>query len=267
MEPVLGIFDQETLDDDESFDEAKVPSSGYEYLRRVHLQARHCPDVVVADLDTKSFSSRQTVHVNEKSGWSPAPQGFAPPIDWQSQQAAEFADVRQRFAQWKSQSVKVDSTSLTLPKKNDSLGWCCFCLGDQIAAKISCRKDGTKTHENMYQTPASTQKPSQEGTLPLLSVLQHINQATLLQVFEYHVTWLEEIGFSHHQGRWFYALLVCLEKPLLPETTYLLRTLARLCAALRASLDSALNDLVSPLNLIITIVSRYFGQSDLADPG
>ena len=24
-------------------------------------------------------------------------------------------------------------------------------------------------------------------------------QATLLQVLEYHVTWLEEIGFSHHQ--------------------------------------------------------------------
>lgn len=24
-------------------------------------------------------------------------------------------------------------------------------------------------------------------------------QATLLQVLEYHVAWLEEIGFSHHQ--------------------------------------------------------------------
>lgn len=38
------------------------------------------------------------------------------------------------------------------------------------------------------------------------------------------------------KGKWFYALLVCLEKPLLPETTSLLRTLARLCATLRASL-------------------------------
>lgn len=27
-------------------------------------------------------------------------------------------------------------------------------------------------------------------------------QATLLQVLEYHVTWLEEIGFSHHQVKW-----------------------------------------------------------------
>ena len=42
--------------------------------------------------------------------------------------------------------------------------------------------------------------------------------------------------FHFLQGRWFYALLVCLEKPLLPETTSLLRTLARLSATLRASL-------------------------------
>ena len=40
------------------------------------------------------------------------------------------------------------------------------------------------------------------------------------------------------QGRWLYALLVCLEKPLAPEACSLLRTLARNCANLRASLVS-----------------------------
>ena len=29
------------------------------------------------------------------SGWSPAPAGFAPSIDWQMQQTADFADIRQ----------------------------------------------------------------------------------------------------------------------------------------------------------------------------
>ena len=29
------------------------------------LEAMQCPDVVVANLDTNSFSSKQTVHVNE----------------------------------------------------------------------------------------------------------------------------------------------------------------------------------------------------------
>ena len=33
--------------------------------------------------------------VPQRSGWSPAPAGFAPSIDWQMQQAADFADVRQ----------------------------------------------------------------------------------------------------------------------------------------------------------------------------
>ena len=32
---------------------------------------------------------------SQRSGWSPAPAGFAPSIDWQVQQVADFADVRQ----------------------------------------------------------------------------------------------------------------------------------------------------------------------------
>lgn len=271
MEPVLGTFEDESFEGDEDFDESRLPSSGYEYLRRVHLEAMQCPDVVVANLDTNSFSSKQTVHVNERSGWSPAPAGFAPSIDWQMQQTADFADIRQRLVRHRSKWGKVNSSMVVLPKKNDPLGWCCFCLGDQVASRISCGKESNKSTQreeclsDSGSLPSTTQES--EGTPPLLSVLQHINQATLLQVLEYHVAWLEEVGFSHNQGRWFYALLVCLEKPLLPETTSLLRTLARLCATLRASLESPYHDMVSPLNLIITLVSRYFGQSDLADPG
>ena len=35
MEPVLAEFDHESFEDDENFGETKLPSSGYEYLRRV----------------------------------------------------------------------------------------------------------------------------------------------------------------------------------------------------------------------------------------
>ena len=31
----------------------------------------------------------------KRSGWSPAPAGFAPSFDWQMQQTADFADIRQ----------------------------------------------------------------------------------------------------------------------------------------------------------------------------
>ncbi|XP_022804116.1 gem-associated protein 2-like isoform X1 [Stylophora pistillata] len=268
MEPVLGTFEQDDWENDDRFDESKLPSSGYEYLRRVHFEAMQCPDVVVASLDTNSFQSKQTVHVNERSGWSPAPAGFAPSADWQTEQAADFADIRQKLAHHRSKPGKEYSTKLALPRKSDSMGWCQFCLGEQIAMKIFGRKDNKKTvNDEKALEGSNLQTTNQEGTPPLLSVLLQINQATLLQVLEYHVEWLEEIGFSHDQGKWFYALLVCLEKPLLPETTSLLRTLARLCATLRASLESPYHQLVTPLNLMITLVSRYFGQSDLADPG
>ena len=35
MEPVLGTFEHQGIVDDNEFDESKLPSSGYEYLRRV----------------------------------------------------------------------------------------------------------------------------------------------------------------------------------------------------------------------------------------
>lgn len=38
------------------------------------------------------------------------------------------------------------------------------------------------------------------------------------------------------QGRWLYALLACLEKPLLPEAHSSIRQLARRCAQLRSTL-------------------------------
>lgn len=39
--------------------------------------------------------------------------------------------------------------------------------------------------------------------------------------------------FKFTQGRWFYALLACLEKPLLPEAHSLIRQLARRCSEVR----------------------------------
>lgn len=38
------------------------------------------------------------------------------------------------------------------------------------------------------------------------------------------------------QGRWLYALLACLDKPLLPEAHSLIRQLARRCSAVRAQM-------------------------------
>ncbi|GFR60838.1 gem-associated protein, partial [Elysia marginata] len=85
------------------------------------------------------------------------------------------------------------------------------------------------------------------------------------KVLEYHVNWLEATGFSRKQGRWFYALLANLQKPLMPEDCSWLRRLARLCSNIRAALESPEDPQLNELNLIICLVARYFEQRDLAD--
>jgi survival of motor neuron protein-interacting protein 1 len=94
-----------------------------------------------------------------------------------------------------------------------------------------------------------------------------ISQATVKQVLKYHYDWMTVTGFTTEQGRWFYALLTCLEKPLEPEACSLLRDLARACSSVRATLESAEDPCLAPLNLLICLVARYFSQADLADPG
>ncbi|XP_067009427.1 gem-associated protein 2 isoform X2 [Anabrus simplex] len=88
------------------------------------------------------------------------------------------------------------------------------------------------------------------------------------QLLEYHVDWLKNRSeLSLQQGRWLFALLACLELPLVPETCSVLRTLARKCACIRAAVEeTADHPVVAPLNLLICLVARYFRQMDLADP-
>ena len=56
------------------------------------------------------------------------------------------------------------------------------------------------------------------------------------------------------QGRWFYALLSSLEKPLVPEASYLLRGLARNCANLRASLVSTEHHTIRIINNLFQLL-------------
>ncbi|XP_038193358.1 gem-associated protein 2 isoform X3 [Arvicola amphibius] len=75
----------------------------------------------------------------------------------------------------------------------------------------------------------------------------------------------ESPGIDYVQGRWLYALLACLEKPLLPEAHSLIRQLARRCSEVRLLVGSKDDERVPALNLLICLVSRYFDQRDLAD--
>uniref|UniRef100_T1IKF6 Gem-associated protein 2 n=1 Tax=Strigamia maritima TaxID=126957 RepID=T1IKF6_STRMM len=137
------------------------------------------------------------------------------------------------------------NTTIDLPNMDDDVGWCRLCFGN-------------------VTTTAEKETINEDGLLPLVSIVCHMSQPLIEQVLDYHLAWFETTGFTEAQGRWFFALLACLEKPLTPDACSSLRTLVRYCANLRAAIDND-DARLPPLNLLICLVTRYFDQFDLAD--
>lgn len=225
-------------DTGEEYDPDIPPTSGNEYLRRVQLEAYSCPDVVVANLDTSKFTSRQTVRFDDSSECAPPPDGFAPPLEWQRQQVANFSATRQLLARHKALMKKNKAKCpVRLPRADDKERW-----------------------RNVCYTSAPP------AIAPLLSIVAAMPQHTVDNVINYNTQWIQEKGFCHEMGVWLYALLACLEKPLHPEACSNIRALARACASARRSLASKTDERLLPLNLVICLIARYFSQQDLADP-
>lgn len=233
------------------------PRNPQEYLRQVQLEASMCPDVVVAQIDPKKITKKQTVNASV-SGCHAAPEGFSPSLSWQQRQVSNFSDVRQSINKnrnhWTSQTL---DDNVLMPKLTDEEGWRRFCLGQRVCL-------GT-AYSHTDEDPEPELDYSQVGFPPFLSIVSRLNQSTVLAVLEILISWFDERDFVPHLGRWLYALLACLEKPLIPEAHSLIRQLARRCAQLRSTLVSQDDEKLPALNLLICLVARYFEQSDLAD--
>jgi len=71
---------------------------------------------------------------------------------------------------------------------------------------------------------------------PLLSILLNLPATTVEDVLRMHVAWLKHYGWFHElQGKWIYALLACLEKPLPCAVIGDIRDLVRVCCKVRNS--------------------------------
>ncbi|XP_046583958.1 gem-associated protein 2-like [Haliotis rubra] len=265
-----------TVDDnDDNFDLNIPPTTGNEYLRRVRQEARECSQVVVAPIDGKAFSSKQTVKYKEPSSCIPAPRGLAPSPAWEKMQVADFAELRQKLLRFRAMlnSGELNVKKPTLPSSNDAESWCRLCF-DRLKIRSVLSSSQEEGMEAMVEgempagvykdQPAAPSQTSMQGTPPLLSIVLYMDQTTVIKVLEFHVNWLEATGFTTHQGRWFYALLASLQKPLLPEACSVIRDLARLCSNLRATLVSQEDPKLLELNLLICLVAKYFEQNDLA---
>nr|XP_006117772.1 gem-associated protein 2 [Pelodiscus sinensis] len=240
----------------EDFDPSLPPRTPQEYLKRVQIEAAQCPDVVVAQIDPKKLRKKQTVNI-ALTGCHPAPEGYSPTLKWQQQQVSHFSAVRQSLNKhrnhWKAQHL---DSNVTIPKSDDEEGWKLFCLGERLYSEAAIAVSGNENLGIDY---------IKIGFPPFLSIVSRMNQATVTSVLEYLINWFGEKEFTSELGRWLYALLACLEKPLLPEAHSLIRQLARRCSEVRVLEENKNEEKVSALNLLICLVSRYFDQRDLAD--
>uniref|UniRef100_A0A8C4NHH2 Gem (nuclear organelle) associated protein 2 n=1 Tax=Eptatretus burgeri TaxID=7764 RepID=A0A8C4NHH2_EPTBU len=196
----------------EPFDPLVPPQTPQEYLRRVQVEASHCPDVVVAEIDPKKLKSKTQAVVSSPCGCIPAPNGMAPDLQLQRKQIAAFSSLRQQLFVLHFQ-----------PECEDEQGWRLFCLGQKHCQK---QNEQTDLKEDVIET-------SQYGVDYAKVISSHFcifKSSPILKFLD--DGWQKEFML----GCWLFALLTCLEKPLLPEAHALLRQLARACAALRASL-------------------------------
>jgi len=139
---------------------------------------------------------------------------------------------------------------------------------DGVASILSQIQTDDQTNSAFSRNPSSSTVEKLElkqGNPPLISVAMHMNQPMVESVLKHHCNHMNDRGFHIQQGPWIYALLALLQKPLSPDTCSTLRDLARICSQLRSGLDSASHPHLTPLNLFISIVARYFDQRDLAD--
>uniref|UniRef100_A0A668A3N0 Gem-associated protein 2 n=1 Tax=Myripristis murdjan TaxID=586833 RepID=A0A668A3N0_9TELE len=239
----------ETAGDAQELDLSGTPRNPQEYLRQVQLEAALCPEVVVAQIDPKKLKKKkQTVNVSV-AGCPAAPVGLSPSLKWQQQQVSSFSDVRQSITKhrrhWSSQTL---DDNVLMPQLTDEEGWKKFCLGEKVClGASSCNTDADSEPALDY---------CKVGFPPFLSIISRLNQATVSVVLEILITWFEERDFVPQLGQWLYALLACLEKPLLPEAHSLIRQLARRCAQLRSTMESQEDERLPALNLLICLVAR-----------
>lgn len=103
---------------------------------------------------------------------------------------------------------------------------------------------------------------------PLLRTLLHINQRNLEALVELQLSWMsDDLAWYTKNADWFpkwvYSSLVCLRLPLEGRVISNLRQIARTAIKLRRQFKRNQFQKAAPLNLIISIVTRNFYQSDL----
>jgi hypothetical protein len=102
--------------------------------------------------------------------------------------------------------------------------------------------------------------PSRSSWEPLLGIILQLDDATTTLLVNYLIEWLEDNELNEERIAWLFALLLVLDKPLDPDTAASLQALLRKCCVARARLTNPRDSIVASLNILITIITKFFGQ-------
>ncbi|RIA92639.1 survival motor neuron interacting protein 1-domain-containing protein [Glomus cerebriforme] len=235
----------------------RPPATGEEYLRMVRLEANKRPTVVIAKNQiTKSKEVRMAGWV--KRGWANQTEldnqnSNSVNEEWEKIFLMKFDLIRQRLEKHIQRTLKSsrNKSSIKLPTRNDEAGWLKFCYGiDESSNLVKSKELESEGDVNMM-------------TLPCVSIVSRIDQATTITLLLHHIKWLSDDRITIAQSQWLFALFLRIDKLLTPNQMAILRQLCKKCIQIRQKTDE--EDLISlaSLDIIIIIVRKYFGQKDL----
>lgn len=244
-------------------DAGEPPASAEEYLLRVRIEADRLPDVLRDETSAAVSDGLQSpvtlsigttkVEKPDESRSSPAPSDSSPlhqpppqpSLSWQRRCYACFVECQQYMRRLKAlRQAPRDDPSSRIPSISDATAWRVLTFGD----------------------PQKTGRKDRGARAPTISLLMSLDHRALLLLLSRHVSWLcqdakQASAVSRLRSMWLYALMCCLEKPLLPDTAATLRKLARHLSQLRLGLPNATAaPELAPIDILLTLVELGFQQ-------
>jgi len=266
------------------------PLTGEEYIKRVRWQAKRCPSVVIADIDYSKLkiTAPSKTYFTLPPKFPKCKKEYLPKPDWETIFLSEFSELRQKIQYLESNNNNIKSTDSTtttkLPHINDKRSWYIFCFGNNNnnSNRVSVNEeieeeeeddddeeDGTDTDKE-YENDKRKQKQQGNnqtisGSLPTFSLIKRLDHVMVVNLVNYHIEWLEKRNLTKERSYWLYILFIVLEKPIDSDTSSNLRSLLRRLAYFRSKVESIDDPLLPSINILMTIVGKYFGQLEPGD--
>ncbi|CAG8749714.1 27597_t:CDS:2 [Dentiscutata erythropus] len=185
--------------------------------------------------------------------------------EWENAFLSRFENLKEELQRYIIKTSKGTNPLLNktlfppvdIPNKQDEAGWLKFCYGLEMLSHEPLVTKVSENKENeIYETAAMM--------LPFLSIISRLDQPTTIALLFYHIKWLDS-GITITKCQWLFALFVKVDKLVTPNQMAILRSVCRKCIDIRQNLDmlDVEDPILATLNMIITIVRRYFGQRDL----